>query len=249
MKRIVAVLLLIVLLSFVLAQDRQYRQNPPKPSDFPRANNSCLSRHKLYVSSIQGVPVGHDASGSARVSCQFITLTCDGTPVTHASIPRDGGLHVCDDWEAARDALDSAGIYTCCDREGANATQPAEDEKPECPSPTSWFENSASCQEKRAPWIAVQGRDVVVRLCGLEVFRGTTPGTSAAAPDAAATRAYRDAVSSYVRSQIGSSVCCDKFRDSVRTGMPCNPANDVDCDGIPNASDTSTVGGMIGEPD
>jgi hypothetical protein len=39
-------------------------------------------------------------------------------------------------------------------------------------------------------------------------------------------------------------VCCDKFNDAVRTGQPCDPRKDVDCDGKPNKSDSHS-GGLL----
>jgi hypothetical protein len=240
MKRIVAVLLLIVFLSFVLAQEAQYRKYPPKPSEFARASNSCTSKRKLYVSSIQGVPVGHDASGSARVSCQFRTLDCRGRLVIHASQPRDGGQHVCDDWEAARDAVERAAIDSCCDPEDTNQTQPADDEKPECPPATSWFDDSAPCKERRALWAAVRKNEVVVTICGYEVFRH-----AASYPDKLWVQAYRESVAAAIRGSTGSTICCDRFREAVKSGRPCDPSKDLDCDGIPNQTDTRKIGNDV----
>ena len=34
-----------------------------------------------------------------------------------------------------------------------------------------------------------------------------------------------------------STVCCDKFREAVRTRKPCDPRVDLDCDGTLNRSD------------
>ncbi len=105
MKRIVAVLLLIVLLSFVLAQEVQYRRDTPKPFRFSKSEQLLLRRSaELEVSAVAGVTVGL-VSGSAKVSCQFTTITCDGSPVIHASIPVLGHEHVCDGWVRARDAI------------------------------------------------------------------------------------------------------------------------------------------------
>lgn len=227
---------LVALLSFfvlVLAQQTEYRRDPPRPSEFPRARNSCVSRHKLYVSAVAGVPVGSDR-GSATVSCQFTTVDCTGTAKLHASPPRPGGQDVCSDWVAARDTLAAAAIEMCCDPPDSNQNPPPEEPKrnEKCPPSVPWLDNSSACTERRPPWVAKRGNEIVVSICGHEVFRGRLSDS-----DRLLVEAYRSAVEGEIKAQAGSTFCCDTFRRSIASGVPCDPSKDLDCDGVPNQSD------------
>ena len=239
MKRIFLAVSLVALFSFVFAQRTELRKYPPKVSEVPRASSSCLTKKKLYVSAVAGVPVG-SRNGSATISCQFHTVGCGAIITPYHSTEREGGLHVCDDWNAARDAIAGSSIESCCDLESTDQP-PTEETNSNCPSPTKWFDNSASCKEKRAPWVQVRGTSVAVSICGYEVFRGTIPNTT----DKLLVEAYRQAIIGHVRSQIGSTVCCDQFRDAVRTGSPCDPSKDIDCDGVSNQTDTVTTSSVV----
>ena len=50
-------------------------------------------------------------------------------------------------------------------------------------------------------------------------------------------KAYKAEFEDLVKKRVGSKVCCDKWREAVRTGVPCNPLIDMDCDGKPNTND------------
>ncbi len=239
MKRSFVVLVVIALISVVLGQQNEYRKDPPTAAEFPRASSKCLSKNKLDVSPVAGVPAG-SFQGSAMVSCQFTTVRC-GISKVHKRTPELGYTGICDGWTAAADALRSGAIDTCCDPEDANQTQPAEDEKPECPPATGWFDDGATpCKERRALWAAVRKNEVVVTICGYEVFRHAASGS-----DQVWVHTYRETVADMIRGRTGSTICCDKFREAVSTNRPCDPSEDLDCDGIPNQTDVRTVGNDV----
>lgn len=237
MKHPLLVVLLIALFSFVLAQETAYIKNPPKFSDFPPVPNTCLTKQKLYVSTVAGNPAGSER-GSALVSCQFHTVGCDAKITRYHSFPRPGGIDVCRDWVAARNALAAAALEVCCDPESpAEVPPPKKDEK--CPPPTGWFDPTGKCTDKRAPWAQVRGNEVVLTVCGQEVFRHAAPTTT----DKLLIEAYRQAMIGMFTEQVGSSICCDQFRDAVQSGVPCDPTKDLDCDGVPNQTDTRVSSG------
>jgi len=39
-----------------------------------------------------------------------------------------------------------------------------------------------------------------------------------------------------------SKICCESFQEAVRSGKPCDPRVDMDCDGKPNESDVTDTG-------
>jgi len=46
-----------------------------------------------------------------------------------------------------------------------------------------------------------------------------------------------------VQVRVGSEICCKQFRAAERSGTPCNPVADLDCDGIPNQTDVVSESG------
>lgn len=100
-----------------------------------------------------------------------------------------------------------------------------------CDKPTPWFSTPPSACKDLQGWIvAVSDRTVTLSVCGTPVFsrvldRSVDPDT------------YRTEMSARVRTTAGTYVCCDKFREAARTGRPCDPSADVDCDGRPNQQD------------
>ena len=102
--------------------------------------------------------------------------------------------------------------------------------KKECEKPTPWFGNSSACADAQA-WVAeMDGRTVTLSICGAPVFRHVVepPGE---------VNTYSSNLLSRVQKSAGTVVCCDKFREAARTGVPCDPRADVDCDGKPNQTD------------
>ncbi|HEX3229943.1 MAG TPA: hypothetical protein VHQ95_13300, partial [Pyrinomonadaceae bacterium] len=56
--------------------------------------------------------------------------------------------------------------------------------------------------------------------------------------DNAFNQGYQSTLTKWVKAQIGSRICCDKFQEAIQRGQTCDPRVDVDCDGKPNGSDS-----------
>ena len=113
------------------------------------------------------------------------------------------------------------------------------DKKPDkkCEKPTPWFDSSSNCKDVQSPKIEVNEyyRLFTLSFCGDPVFRYIVP-----ADHPGGIGAYKVQLEYFVRKRVGSRICCDKWREAVRTGTPCNPAEDVDCDGKSNLEDFYT---------
>jgi hypothetical protein len=70
-------------------------------------------------------------------------------------------------------------------------------------------------------------------MCGYAVFSYSNSGLN----DPLFVKAYRAAMRDQLLGSSSSKVCCDTFREAVRTRKPCDPGDDVDCDGTPNKTD------------
>ena len=116
--------------------------------------------------------------------------------------------------------------------------KPEEKQPPDtkCAPPTPWFDTSLDCKELKSTQIVISGGAAIIYMCGYAVFHYTV-GT-----DDLFNEAYRSAMSDFLQNRGLDKVCCDKFEDAVRTGKPCNPRLDVDCDGQPNKSDLTPHG-------
>ena len=101
---------------------------------------------------------------------------------------------------------------------------------PLCRPSTPWFDKDTSCAEAQRPVITTSPGHVVLSICGSEIYRHSFD-------DQPYLQEYATALVNRVKQQIGSTVCCQSFRNALRTGQPCNPGSDVDCDGRPNQSD------------
>ena len=102
--------------------------------------------------------------------------------------------------------------------------------KNECEKSTPWFGNSSTCEDVQAWMAEMDGRTVTLSICGAPVFRYVVepPGD---------VNTYSSTLLALVTKSTGTNVCCDKFRQAARTGVPCDPRADVDCDGRPNQKD------------
>jgi hypothetical protein len=72
-------------------------------------------------------------------------------------------------------------------------------------------------------------------MCGYAVFSYRDSGLN----ERLFADAYRAAMRDHLQARSSSKVCCDKFREAIRTRKPCDPRADVDCDGRPNRTDTT----------
>jgi hypothetical protein len=74
-------------------------------------------------------------------------------------------------------------------------------------------------------------------MCGYPVFRYRDSSLR----DPLFADAYRAAMRDQLLASSSSKVCCDKFAQAVRSGKPCDPRKDVDCDGRPNNTDLDDI--------
>jgi hypothetical protein len=109
--------------------------------------------------------------------------------------------------------------------------------KKKCEKPTPWFGNSSNCSEVQSPVIAINAGAVTLTMCGYPVFRWVPPDPK----DESFVYAYKTALRDQVQARVGSKICCDKLREAARTGTPCYPGYDVDCDGKPNQTDVDSA--------
>jgi hypothetical protein len=72
-------------------------------------------------------------------------------------------------------------------------------------------------------------------MCGYAVF--SYRGPAANENDLVGVETYRTLMRDHLKDAGIPKVCCEKFREAVRTGHPCDPSKDLDCDGIPNNRD------------
>lgn len=114
-----------------------------------------------------------------------------------------------------------------------------------CRPSTPWFDKGTNCQDAQSPVITFSQDSGVLSICGSTVFRFGVPGY-----DSSVLQAYGTVLQTELTRQIGSKVCCQAFRDAVRTGQPCNPSVDVDCDGKRNQADILIdTPGIAGSPE
>lgn len=101
---------------------------------------------------------------------------------------------------------------------------------PLCRPSTPWFDRGTNCQDARRPDVRADYLGASVWVCGSIIFQHRFP-------DGGSHPNYGADLQNEVIRQIGSTVCCDRFRQPVASGQ-CNPRMDFDCDGKPNETDT-----------
>lgn len=129
-----------------------------------------------------------------------------------------------------------------CEPGGSTGEKPPPEKK--CEKPTPWFGGSSNCSEVQSPVVAVNTGAVTLTICGYPIFRWVPPDS-----DPLLLVAYQPALRDWVKTRVGSKICCDKLREAARTGNPCYPGFDVDCDGKPNQSDVTSEGQNVTLPD
>ena len=103
--------------------------------------------------------------------------------------------------------------------------------EPLCRPTAPWFDVGSECQDAKLALDFEHGGRLM--LCDIEIYRPSLVGYS----DQQFAE-YRERVTAALSRQLlGGRVCCQKFREAVRTGRPCDPTIDVDCDGKPNFED------------
>jgi hypothetical protein len=116
-----------------------------------------------------------------------------------------------------------------------------DDKKPpekKCEKPTPWFDGSSNCKDVQSPDFRVNEYDSLIELsmCGYSVFVHIVPKDYPGG-----LVGYKTQLENFVRRRVGSRICCDKLREAARTGVPCNPTRDIDCDGKSNQADFYTL--------
>ncbi len=97
-----------------------------------------------------------------------------------------------------------------------------------------WFEVD-HCQHKdraeKCFWtgVAPHSCNITVCVCGYHI-------------DTVFDEVCTDALWASVVPIKGLEVCCDKFKEGLRTHQPCDPTDDFDCDGVPNKKDLEPFG-------
>jgi hypothetical protein len=113
--------------------------------------------------------------------------------------------------------------------------------KKDCEPPTAWQNVASSsalpCNDAQSPQVGVNQGVVSVSFCGYAVW-SFIGRTSDGQVDHAFNERYKSTLTKWVRLQVGSRICCDKFQDAIRRSQPCDPRVDVDCDGKQNGSDS-----------
>jgi hypothetical protein len=214
------------------AATQQRAQNElPDPASFPAAGPNCQRR--MTLSPWVGTPASRTPG---KFHCVFSLTTCRES-LTVTSDERDSGTDMCADYWKVHGALASREI--CCDQDAATETptpQPSPGEKPpdtKCAPSLPWFGGSNCKSEPKDPLITVSGGTATLHICGQPVFYNVEKSLL----DSLFSDAYRAALRDHVQGRIRGKICCDEFEEAVKTGHPCNPKDDVDCDGIPNKTD------------
>lgn len=196
----------------------------PKPETYPQAGENCKEKRKLEPW------VGTPGVGPGKSRCVLSVYNCQTDKVdVYRSGARDSGTVSldCSDYDLAVEAL--ARIEICCDKDSS-------DEKCEPPSP--WFDTSSGCMESKSPQIVLSGSTATVYMCGHAIFSNAKFRDTILGDD----EQYRGLLLRFLRARGLAKICCDKFKEAVRTGKPCNPRVDIDCDGKPNQSDVMSGG-------
>ena len=166
-------------------------------------------------------------------------LAEDACPVQMRSMPGESRSSFCQAIKAkfkVTSFKDSCPIFAeMCEKESGPSGG-----RSDCQTPTPWFDGSKKCGDIQTTQAKIVGNSVEVSVCGAQVFRGTVPS-----PDRLALQAYQTTLLGEFKSAIGEKVCCDTFRGASSGSSGCDPGNDLDCDGVPNQTDTRIDGSGI----
>lgn len=158
-------------------------------------------------------------------------LATDACPEELAKMPAETRKAFCKEIKARskNQSLDECLILR-------HACETGEDPLPDkCEPPRApWLGPSPDCKDVQTWQIGQRGPAVSISMCGQIVFTNPNAGT-----DRIFTDSYKAALRDQLRQTIGEKICCEKFRQASRTGTPCDPRKDVDCDGKPNSEDDS----------
>lgn len=231
MRRVLLLTIAVFVIILPVVADTSTTQQPqqgtlPKPGDYPVGDRRCKLKHRL-IAKVTSRAVEFQRG---TVECELLVhRTCDDELKKYSSGARPTKANVCADYYAAARALNGREI--CCD-DHPSEDQPASSD-PNCESPTPWFDTSSGCSDPQTPQVSINGATATLSMCGQVVFSTTNDEYK----DPVFQNAFRQAVRDQLQYGGASRICCDKFRDGMRTGKPCDPTVDVDCDGKPNKTD------------
>ena len=111
-----------------------------------------------------------------------------------------------------------------------------------CEKPTPWSDTSSSsgCKNVQDTQVTIDQKTATatVSMCGYTVF------TSRSDEFVGKDEMFRTAYTAAFKDTFPKKICCDKFQEAVRTGKPCDPRADMDCDGKSNQSDADSKSGF-----
>lgn len=167
-------------------------------------------------------------------------LPADNADEHYKELPKEARNVICQNLKPGKPSDASCPAFkalmaTC----GAAGPEKGGKETPKCEPPTPWFGDAAGCKDVQAPKAVIGKGGVSLSICGLTVF--TEPFLP---DDSLGMTAYAEVLKGEVEGKIGTRICCDSLRQASRTGIPCDPVKDFDCDGKLNAFDTYNVGNI-----
>jgi hypothetical protein len=199
-------------------------QEPPRSSGQERIPSSRVPPCGCYVcGKLLAVNFPNKAPNCAGI------LATDACPIEMGAMTPENRRAFC---KAIKEQSANRSLDGCLTLRGA--CEGGDDLPAKCESEAPWFDPSRDCTDAQKPKVAIVNGGVELSFCGILAYRWVDK-------DPLALTAYASVLEGVVQEQVGSKVCCNKLRDAARTRSPCDPAKDIDCDGIPNQTDTSST--------
>jgi hypothetical protein len=206
-------------------------QQPSSGQQFPEG-----TRKPACGCYICGSPLFENFEDQAAAKPCAGILSVDACPVELAKMPKEKRDAFCQKVKTQlkfNSFRDSCPVYAAsCEPDEKNSPPEAK-----CEKPNPWFDPSSDCSDVQSPQIAIKQSAVSLSICGSPVFR-YVPDSK----DPLLLEAYQAALRDWVRQRVGSKICCNKFSEAARSGKPCNPQADLDCDGKSNQTDVVSEG-------
>ncbi|MEP7148610.1 MAG: hypothetical protein ABI857_06975 [Acidobacteriota bacterium] len=229
--------ILIISATFLLLLGAGFVTRPPSTS-FGQQNYPESNRKPACGCYVCGLLLAVNFPGMAPPRC-FGILATDACPVEMAKLPVEQRKAFC---KALKARSKDGNMDSCLNLRGACDGVDGDDDddtppETKCEKPAPWFDRSTSCTDVQSPLTEVKGNAITVSMCGFQIFRAVPQHSD----DPGLLEAYRRVVRDWVQQKVGGKVCCSSMRNASRTGKPCDPAADIDCDGKPNQSDIDTT--------
>lgn len=167
-------------------------------------------------------------------------LAEDACPVTLRKLPSESRAAFCKKLMTVRkfsSFKDSCPDLASICESDSSKPPPKKDCEPRAPWQNVSSSSKTRCQDIQSPQVSINQGVVSLSFCGYAVW-SYVPRTSDGQVDHAFNNEYQSTLAKWVKAQIGSRICCDKFQEAIQRGQPCDPRVDVDCDGKPNGSDS-----------